>query len=103
MALTGESLESLMAKTPRFSTRKREVHLNSNRAQVMMELAQEHNLSLLGDGLRIRTGNGWVYLVPLTRRPSLRIVAESPDMELAAELCDLYVSRALRADRRIQK
>ena len=102
MALTGETLEGLMAKTPRFSTRKREVHLKGDRARVMMELARDSKLRPEGEGLRIRTGNGWVYLVPLIRRPSVRVLAESPDMELAAELCDLYVGRVLREDRKIR-
>lgn len=102
MSLTGESLEHLVAKTPRFSIRKREVHLKEDRNRVMAELAQEHNLNSDGDGLRIRTGNGWVYLVPLIRRPSVRVLAESPDIELAAELCDLYAGRVLRAERRIK-
>lgn len=100
MALAGEKLEGLMAKTPRFAARKREVPLTADRARVMWELAREHRGRLEGDGLRLRTGNGWVYLSPLARRQALRVVAESPDMELAAELCDLYVGRALRADRR---
>lgn len=102
MSLTGEALEQLAAKTPRFSIRKREVHLKEDRDRVMAELAREHNLHSDGKGLRIRTGNGWVYLVPLIRRPSVRVLAESPDMELAAELCDLYTSRVLRAERRIK-
>ena len=98
MALTGEKLEGLMAKTPRFAARKREVPLTADRARVMGELAREHSRDLEGDGLRLRTGNGWVYLAPMARRQALRVVAESPDLELAAELCDLYVGRALRAD-----
>lgn len=102
MSLTGESLEHLAAKTPRFSIRKREVYLKEEQGRVMTELAREHNLSSDGEGLRIRTGNGWVYLVPLIRRSSVRILAESPDMELAAELCDLYANRVLRAQRRIK-
>ena len=69
---------------------------------MVAELAREYNLNFDGEGLRIRTGNGWVHLVPLIRRPSVRILAESPDMELAAELCDLYAGRVLRAERRIK-
>lgn len=101
ISLTGESLKHLTAKTPGFSTRKREIHLNTDQNQVMTRLAQEYNLQPDGEGLRIRAENGWVYLTPLIRRPSVRILAESPDMELAAELCDLYTSRVLRAARRI--
>ena len=100
MSATGERLEALMARTPRFSLRKREVSLLHDRARVMRALAGEPGREVVGDGLRLRAGNGWVFLTPHTRRQALRVVAESPDLELAAELCDLYVGRAMRADRR---
>lgn len=99
MSMTGESLEALMRKTPRFSARKREIPLSADRGKVMRELAREHSRDMEGEGLRIRTGNGWVYLVPLARRRALRVVAESADMELADELCDFYAGRCARADR----
>ena len=103
MSATGESLEGLMAKTPRFSVRKREVSIRHDRAQVMQELAREQRREIVGDGLRLRTGNGWVFLVPLSQRQALQVVAESQDMELAAELCDFYVGKVQVADRRAQK
>jgi mannose-1-phosphate guanylyltransferase/phosphomannomutase len=98
MAFTGERLEKLMAKTPRFSARRREVPLSADRGRVMRRLAQAYGRDMSGEGLRIHADNGWVYLVPLARRAALRVVAESPDMELAAELCDLYAARCTRAD-----
>lgn len=103
MSMTGEHLESLMAKTPRFSLRKREVPLTSSQGAVLRELAREQGQAASEGGLRLRTGNGWVYVAPLLRRQALRIMAESPDMELAAELCDFYVSRAQQADRRARE
>lgn len=103
MSMTGEHLEGLMAKTPRFALRKREVPLTCPQDAVLRELAQEQGNPPWKGGLRLRTGNGWVYVAPLLRRQALRIMAESPDMELAAELCDLYVSRAQQADRRARE
>ena len=100
MALSGETLEGLMMKTPRFAVRKREVLLNSECSGVMRALAREHRRELEGEGLRLRTGDGWVFLSSHERRRAVQIMAESPDMELAAELCDLYVGRVLRADQR---
>jgi mannose-1-phosphate guanylyltransferase/phosphomannomutase len=47
----------------------------------------------------MRTDNGWVYLVPLARRSALRVLAEGPDLELAAELCDHYARRVAALDR----
>lgn len=102
MCATGESLEGLMAKTPRFSVRKREISLTYDRAQVMQELAKEQRREIVGDGVRIRTVNGWVYMAPLAQRQALRVVAESQDMELAAELCDFYAERVQMAERRIR-
>ena len=70
---------------------------------VMQALAREQARTPTGEGLRMRTGNGWVYLTPIARRSALRIVAEGPDLELAAELCDFYAGRAAEIDRTISE
>ena len=103
MAVSGQKLEALAAKTPRFSAWRREVSLSSDRGRVMQALAREHARTPAGEGLRMRTGNGWVYLTPMARRSALRIVAEGPDLELAAELCDFYAGRAAEIDRAISE
>ena len=66
---------------------------------VMQALARERGCTAEGRGLRLRTGDGWVHLTPLVRRSSLRVAAEGPDLELAAELCDFYAELAARLDR----
>ena len=53
----------------------------------------------LGEGIRLRSRGGWVYLVPLARRSAVRIVAEGPDLEMAAELCDFYAGQVAKLDR----
>ena len=103
MGVSGQSLESLIAKTPRFSSRKREVPLTADRGRVMQALAREYDRQSGGEGLRLRAGGGWVYLTPLARRSALRVVAEGPDLEIAAELCDLYAGHAAELDRRISE
>lgn len=103
MAVSGQKLEALAAKAPRFSAWRREVSLSSDRGRVMQALAREHARTPSGEGLRMRTGNGWVYLTPMARRSALRIVAEGPDLELAAELCDFYAGRAAEIDRSISE
>jgi len=103
MATSGQRLETLISKTPRFHAWKREVPLSSDRGRVMQALARERAVPSRGEGLRLRTGSGWVYLTPLARRPALRIVAEGPDLELAAELCDFYAGRAAALDRAISE
>ncbi|MDE6897950.1 MAG: hypothetical protein K2P16_01665, partial [Lawsonibacter sp.] len=103
MAVSGQKLESLVSKTPRFSSWRREVPLSSDRGRVMRALARDQGRSPVGEGLRMRTGSGWVYLTPAARRSALRILAEGPDLELAAELCDFYASRTAEIDRAISE
>lgn len=100
MALTGERLEQLAAKTPCFSSWKREISLSRDRGEIMRELAaQAGRDALAGEGLRLRSRGGWVYVVPLARRSAVKIVAEGPDLELAAELCDFYAGQVSKLDR----
>ena len=103
MAISGQKLETLVSKTPRFSSWRREVPLSSDRGRVMQALAREQSRKPSGEGLRMRTGSGWVYLTPIARRSALRITAEGPDLELAAELCDFYADRAAELDRAISE
>lgn len=103
MGTAAQSLETLVSKTPRFSAWKREVPLSANRGAVMEALARERGCTPQGDGLRLRSGEGWVYLAPLARRSALRVVAEGPDLELAAELCDFYAHQAARLDRQMAR
>ena len=103
MAVSGQKLETLVSKTPRFSSWRREVPLSSDRGRVMRALAREQARVPAGEGLRMRTGSGWVYLTPAARRSALRIIAEGPDLELAAELCDFYAGRAAELDRAISE
>ena len=52
-----------------------------------------------GEGARLRAGDGWIYLVPSGSRNSLRIIAESVNMEAAAELCGEYEEKLRALDR----
>ena len=99
MARSGERLEQLAAKTPRLCAWRREVSVTRGRGELMRLLAQRAGADgEVGTGLRVRTGGGWVYLTPLTRRRAVKVVAESADMEIAAELCDLYADKIRRLD-----
>ena len=101
LSLTGERLEELMDKTPRFTAQKREVPLNCDGKQVVDELARGFRRQTKGCGLRLQTGGGWVYLQPSPLRQAVEVMAESADMEAAGELCDLYVRRVELADREL--
>ena len=56
--------------------------------------------AVTGEGLRLHSRGGWVYLVPLSRRAAVKVVAEGPDLELAAELCDFYAAQISKLDGR---
>lgn len=100
MGVSGQRLESLAAKTPRFHTWRREVPLDGDRSRILELLAGEAGNAQRGEGLRLRAGSGWVYLSP-ARRHTLRVVAEDADMETAAELCDFFAGRAAALDRKL--
>lgn len=101
MGVAGQRLERLVAKTPRFAVCRREVSLTAGGDRVISALAEEPGSRREGAGLRLRTGEGWIYLSPALRRPVLRVLAEGPDLELAAELCDRFAHLAARTDREL--
>jgi len=100
MGVSGQRLESLAAKTPRFHSWRREVKLEGERSRILEQLAGETGRVQRGEGLRLRAGSGWVCLSP-ARRHALRVVAEDTDMETAAELCDFFAGRAAALGRKL--
>lgn len=95
----GESLSELDRRAPRFSAARREVPLRGSRGDVMQALYEaEPGAQQAGEGLRLPIGDGWVYIAPLIRRSSLRVVGESFDTETAQELCNFYAEKAQSLD-----
>ncbi len=87
MARTGESLAQLDRALPAFATVRGEVPLRSGRGRVMGEaLRTVPAAQRQGEGARFPVGEGWVYVIPMSSRPSLRLIAESVSMEAAEEL-----------------
>lgn len=100
MGLTGTRLRGLAGKLPPFALRRREVPLQSDRGAVMQALARElPGAEPAGEGLRVQREDGSLYLVPLTRRPALRVIGEAVSAELAEELCGLCVQAARKLDK----
>ncbi len=64
----------------------------SDRGRFMRALARTRPQPV-GEGLRMRTGSGWVYLHPRRRRSRPAHPGRGARSELAAELCDFYASR----------
>ena len=99
MGLTGESLLALSQSAPRFATARGEVPLRSGRGRVMGRvLKSDPAARAQGEGVRTRAGAGWVYLVPLSGRQALRVVAEAANLETAEELCALFERRVRALD-----
>ena len=97
MAETGESLMGLNAALPRFATAQGEVPLRSGRGKVMEAALNSHpDARREGEGIRLPTDAGWIYVVPIARRRALRVIAEAVDMEAAGELCARW-DKELRA------
>lgn len=104
MGLTGETLAELDRSAPRFATVRREIPLRSGRGRVMDRLLSADPAARpQGEGVRARAGSGWVYLVPLSRRSALRVIAEAADAETAEELCSFYQERIRRMDEKEEK
>ena len=93
---TGERLSTLARKGPEFVRIRREVPLRRGRGEVMQGLAPEGEP--LSEGVLLRQDGGSVYLSPLSRRASLRVVAEAASMEAARALCEFYVEKAREVD-----
>lgn len=93
MRASGERLEQLCKKTPRLTGAEQELPVHRSPQILLAQLcAQDPGWTALGRTLRRRTALGWVSLIPL-HHPAVRILAESEDMEAAAELCQRTLSR----------
>jgi len=98
LGLTGETLAHLDRSVPRFATVRREVPLRSGRGRVMGRVLETLSAAPQGEGARLRAGDGWVYVTPMSSRSALRIIAEAADMEAAAELCGAYEEKLRKLD-----
>lgn len=95
LAETGQSLERLLSRVPKVALFRRDLPVAQGRAQAMDQLRRafpqgEH----MGEGFRVRLGEGWVWMAPCADRPALRLRAEAATQEFAAELCDV-ISRQI--------
>ena len=92
MAASGQSLEKLVAATPRLQQWKRECRMEWNRERVLERLSAQGKTRVEAQGIRLHAGQSWVHLRP-TRDGRVQLLAEGADMEAAEELCDLCVRR----------
>lgn len=98
LGLTGETLAHLDRSIPRFATVRGEVPLRTGRGRVMGRVLEALSAAPQGEGARLRVGDSWVYVTPMSSRSALRIIAEAADMEAAAELCSVYEAKLKKLD-----
>ena len=98
LARTGQDLSRLTRSLPQFATVRGEVPLDSGRGRVMERALSGADAQRMGQGSRIRSGGGWVYVTPLSRRGALRVIAEATDMETAREIYAQYTARLKALD-----
>ncbi len=63
---TGERLRTLVGRVPRFVRLQREVPRRRGRGEVMQSLAETGG-DARGEGVRIRSGEAWIWMAPLSR------------------------------------
>ncbi len=99
LSRSGASLRELVSRLPGCVLRTTEVELSSSRGSMMEALHRAYpNAENLGAGIRIRMGNGSVYLAPRNRYSALRIAAEAVSAEAAEELCDMMRQQTQKLD-----
>ena len=102
MGHTGQTLSALSRELPAFATVRAEVPLRSGRGRVIgAVLADGEGAESQGEGVRARVGEGWIYLIPASRRQALRVIAEASGMEAARELCHQYEEKLRSLDERV--
>ena len=86
MKRSGRTLAELVEKLPGFATASRVIPCQGNPGKVLRRLEQTGR-ERVGEGARVRTKNGVVFVRPAKLGRSLVLTAEAADMETADELC----------------
>ena len=95
----GAALARLAQDLPGCRVRRREVPLRSGRSAVMGALSRQFpDARRMERGMRVDLEGGSVWVAPAEDREALRLTAEGPEAETAAELCDFMAREASRCD-----
>ena len=86
MKRSGRTLAELVEKLPGFATASRVIPCQGNPGKALRRLEQTGR-ERVGEGARVRTKNGVVFVRPAKLGRSLVLTAEAADMETADELC----------------
>ncbi len=104
VTLADRSLASLMDQLPKTHRVRKDVPCpTGEKGRVLRLLCENAKEKELGEGLRIRHGNGSVWLSPFQDRDAFRVQTESFDAEFASELCTHYVGRIAKMTKKEAK
>ncbi len=79
------SLSELLRRLPGFAVATKTISCNVNPGRVLREISTDYEEG--GEGTRIKTKNGVLFVRPSKRGKKLILIAEAADTEVAAELC----------------
>lgn len=85
----GGSLRGLLHGLPELHRKQRTVSVDwRDKGKVLRTLSESYPQAELGDGIRLNTDKGWVWVRPSGERAECSVISESMNAEFAGELCD---------------
>ena len=91
MASRRITLAQLLDSLPPFFRKAARLPLHRDPGRVMADFTQRfRRAEPAGDGVRLNTADGWIYVAPTRTGRALRLQADADTAELAEELCGFY-------------
>ena len=98
MAQRRTPLAGLLDDLPPFARRRAKVPLHRDPGRVMADFTTRfRRAEPAGDGIRLNTADGWIYVAP--KAGALFLQADADTVELAEELCSFYQKELSELDR----
>lgn len=99
MARRPAALADLLDSLPPFARRRTQVPLHRDPDRVLTDFTSRfRRAEPAGEGIRLSTADGWVYVAPKADRRALLLQADADTVELAEELCGFYREELSRLD-----
>ena len=100
MARRRMTLAELLDSLPPFARQRIQVPLTRDPDRVLNDFtARFRRAEPAGNGIRLSTADGWVYVAPKADRRALLLQADADTAELAEELCGFYQEELSRLDK----
>ena len=91
MADSGLTIADLVRRMPRYSIVKMKIGLTGEDPRSVLRLVADHYADRspdLTDGVKVDWSDRWVHVRPSNTEPVIRVIAEAPTQEEAADLCE---------------